>query len=317
MFDGELGVLQGRAPLVGRRGPANCGSRPATSRALVRRGPASCRSRQRRDGPDRQAAPAATSQPRWPRGRRSRGASRIERRRAGEQGRAAARPRQRAQEGRRQEPGGLIANLFWQTPGRLRYQGRAERDRSPIGRASWKPAAALMPPLPASPLTVHPSLRGRAGGRASVPLCWWGRWVSFIWRLVAIPFVPFSWGSRPFRWWASCRLWRHRRLPSLLRAPCLQDIADLPVPARLRGLRRAPEASCGGLSIIACITATPTSPPIAFASARRLLARQCRRLLSREHLDPDRAIVKDLTKFPELVWLDRLWMLPGLILVAI
>jgi len=40
-------------------------------------------------------------------------------------------------------------------------------------------------------------------------------------------------------------------------------------------------------------------------------------LLSRELLDPDRAVVKDLMKYPELVWLDRLWMLPGLVLAAI
>ena len=40
-------------------------------------------------------------------------------------------------------------------------------------------------------------------------------------------------------------------------------------------------------------------------------------LLSRDLLDPDRGLVKDLTKFPELVWLDRLWMLPGLILAAV
>ena len=40
-------------------------------------------------------------------------------------------------------------------------------------------------------------------------------------------------------------------------------------------------------------------------------------LLSRDHLDPDRAVVKDLLKFPELVWLERLWMLPGLLVAAI
>ena len=32
---------------------------------------------------------------------------------------------------------------------------------------------------------------------------------------------------------------------------------------------------------------------------------------------PDPAIVKDLAKYPELVWLDRLWILPGLLLAAL
>ncbi len=31
---------------------------------------------------------------------------------------------------------------------------------------------------------------------------------------------------------------------------------------------------------------------------------------------PDKRIVHDLAKYPELVWLDRLWMVPGLLLAA-
>lgn len=35
-------------------------------------------------------------------------------------------------------------------------------------------------------------------------------------------------------------------------------------------------------------------------------------LFARDLSRPDRASVRDLTKYPELVWLDRLWVLPGL-----
>jgi stearoyl-CoA desaturase (Delta-9 desaturase) len=40
-------------------------------------------------------------------------------------------------------------------------------------------------------------------------------------------------------------------------------------------------------------------------------------LLSRRVREADHGLVKDLTRFPELVWLDRLWMLPGLVVAAI
>jgi stearoyl-CoA desaturase (delta-9 desaturase) len=36
-------------------------------------------------------------------------------------------------------------------------------------------------------------------------------------------------------------------------------------------------------------------------------------MFSRDLMDPDRGVVKDLNEHPELVWLDRLWMLPGLL----
>ena len=39
-------------------------------------------------------------------------------------------------------------------------------------------------------------------------------------------------------------------------------------------------------------------------------------LFARDLMNPDEKIVHDLTKYPELVWLDRLWMLPGLLLAA-
>ncbi len=39
-------------------------------------------------------------------------------------------------------------------------------------------------------------------------------------------------------------------------------------------------------------------------------------LFSRDLMNPDQAVVKDLMKYPELVWLDRFWMLPGLMLAA-
>jgi stearoyl-CoA desaturase (delta-9 desaturase) len=39
-------------------------------------------------------------------------------------------------------------------------------------------------------------------------------------------------------------------------------------------------------------------------------------LLSRRLQKADHGLVKDLTRFPELVWLDRLWILPGLALAA-
>ncbi len=39
----------------------------------------------------------------------------------------------------------------------------------------------------------------------------------------------------------------------------------------------------------------------------------CGWLFARDLMRPDHATVKDLTRYPELVWLDRLWMLPGLL----
>jgi stearoyl-CoA desaturase (delta-9 desaturase) len=39
-------------------------------------------------------------------------------------------------------------------------------------------------------------------------------------------------------------------------------------------------------------------------------------LFTRDLMRPDPRLVRDLAKFPELVWLDRLWLLPGLLVVA-
>lgn len=39
----------------------------------------------------------------------------------------------------------------------------------------------------------------------------------------------------------------------------------------------------------------------------------CGWLFSRDHTHPDQSLVRDLAKYPELVWLDRLWMTPGLL----
>ncbi|MBN9120959.1 MAG: acyl-CoA desaturase [Planctomycetes bacterium] len=39
-------------------------------------------------------------------------------------------------------------------------------------------------------------------------------------------------------------------------------------------------------------------------------------LFTRDLMHPDPRLVRDLARFPELVWLDRLWMLPGLLLAA-
>ena len=39
-------------------------------------------------------------------------------------------------------------------------------------------------------------------------------------------------------------------------------------------------------------------------------------LFTRDFMHPDPRLVRDLAKFPELVWLDRLWLLPGLLLAA-
>jgi stearoyl-CoA desaturase (delta-9 desaturase) len=39
-------------------------------------------------------------------------------------------------------------------------------------------------------------------------------------------------------------------------------------------------------------------------------------LFTRDMRHPDRRLVRDLAKFPELVWLDRLWLLPGLLLAV-
>jgi stearoyl-CoA desaturase (delta-9 desaturase) len=42
----------------------------------------------------------------------------------------------------------------------------------------------------------------------------------------------------------------------------------------------------------------------------------CGWLFARDMMHPDETVVHDLRKYPELIWLDRLWMVPGL-LVAI
>ena len=40
-------------------------------------------------------------------------------------------------------------------------------------------------------------------------------------------------------------------------------------------------------------------------------------LFARDLMRPDHDSVRDLTKYPELAWLDRLWMLPGVLLAAL
>jgi stearoyl-CoA desaturase (Delta-9 desaturase) len=39
-------------------------------------------------------------------------------------------------------------------------------------------------------------------------------------------------------------------------------------------------------------------------------------LFARDLMHPDETVVHDLTKHPEIVWLDRLWMIPGLLLAG-
>ena len=39
-------------------------------------------------------------------------------------------------------------------------------------------------------------------------------------------------------------------------------------------------------------------------------------LFTRDMTKPDERLVRDLAKYPELVWLDRLWVIPGLLLAA-
>jgi stearoyl-CoA desaturase (delta-9 desaturase) len=43
----------------------------------------------------------------------------------------------------------------------------------------------------------------------------------------------------------------------------------------------------------------------------------CGWLFARDLMHPDERVVHDLTKYRELVWLDRLWMLPGLLFAAV
>jgi stearoyl-CoA desaturase (delta-9 desaturase) len=40
-------------------------------------------------------------------------------------------------------------------------------------------------------------------------------------------------------------------------------------------------------------------------------------LFTRDLMHPDESVVHDLAKYPELVWLDRLWMLPGILLAGL
>lgn len=42
----------------------------------------------------------------------------------------------------------------------------------------------------------------------------------------------------------------------------------------------------------------------------------CGWLFVNDMIDPDRHIVHDLTRYPELVWLERFWLLPGILLAA-
>jgi stearoyl-CoA desaturase (delta-9 desaturase) len=177
-----------------------------------------------------------------------------------------------------------------------------------------------MPPLPASSFTVH-SVAARSG--------WWSaiRAVVLVGplglvhlALVAIPFVPFSWwavAAIPLvgffvgfgvtvgfhRYFAHHAFKTSRAFQFLLAfagsAALQKGLLWWVIHHRLHH-RHSDEP------------ADPHSPVLdGFWHAHAGW------LLSREHLDPDRAIVKDLTKYPELVWLDRLWMLPGLILIAI
>jgi stearoyl-CoA desaturase (delta-9 desaturase) len=39
-------------------------------------------------------------------------------------------------------------------------------------------------------------------------------------------------------------------------------------------------------------------------------------LFARDLMHPDYRVVRDLARYPEVVWLDRLWMVPGLLLAA-
>lgn len=39
-------------------------------------------------------------------------------------------------------------------------------------------------------------------------------------------------------------------------------------------------------------------------------------LFTQDLMEPDRKLVRDLTKYPELVWLERFWLVPGLLLAA-
>ncbi len=43
----------------------------------------------------------------------------------------------------------------------------------------------------------------------------------------------------------------------------------------------------------------------------------CGWLFARDLMHPDQKVVHDLTKYPELVWLDRFWMVPGLLVAAL
>lgn len=43
----------------------------------------------------------------------------------------------------------------------------------------------------------------------------------------------------------------------------------------------------------------------------------CGWLFTQDLSTPDMRVVHDLTKYPELVWLDRLWMIPGVLLAAL
>lgn len=40
-------------------------------------------------------------------------------------------------------------------------------------------------------------------------------------------------------------------------------------------------------------------------------------LFANDLMHPDESVVRDLTKYPEIVWLDRLWMVPGVLLAAL
>ena len=42
----------------------------------------------------------------------------------------------------------------------------------------------------------------------------------------------------------------------------------------------------------------------------------CGWLFAKDLLSPDESVVHDLRKYPELIWLDRLWMVPGMLLAG-
>ena len=137
--------------------------------------------------------------------------------------------------------------------------------------------------------------------------------------MIAVPFVEFS-------WWSVLAAFIVTRIAGLgvtvgLHRYCshraVQDLARDALSARGGRLHRPAKGP-------ALVVHAPSPAPPPFRQpgdphspvVDGFLYGHMGWLFAQRPHHPDESVVHDLTKYPELVWLDRLWMVPGLLLAA-